>query len=125
MAFNPALLAIGFGLLALPVGFALGWSLRLRSACALIAVSGVAVVAALWLRSMAPDKGLLPGDSITDDLSNAFWAIAATWIGATVIGYAIGWFLTPDRRAAAITPLRAADDRRDDESDGTRDRTAA
>lgn len=125
MDFNPALFATAFGLFALPIGFLLGWTCRLRAAVAVLASAIVPIGAALFLRSQPPDESLPYGQSITDDISNAFWAVAATWCAATLIGYAVAHFLTPHRQVAKVTPLRAADDRSGGASADTQDRQAA
>ena len=125
MDFNPALFATAFGLFSLPIGFVLGWTCRPRAALLVLASAIVPVVAAVYLRSLPPDESLPYGQSITDQISNTFWAVAATWCAATLIGFAVAWFLTPHRQLAAITPLRAADDRPAAGSDDTQDRRAA
>ena len=125
MDFNPALFAIAFGLFSLPIGFLLGWTCRPRSALIVLASAIVPVIAALYLRSLPPDEILPHGQSIADQISNTFWAVATTWCGATLIGFGVAWFLTPHRQHAAITPLRAAGDRPGGESGDTQDRRAA
>ena len=125
MDFNPAIFATAFGLFALPIGFLLGWTCRPRAALTVLATAIVPVGAALFLRSQPPDRGLPHGQSITDDISNAFWAIAATWCGATLLGFAVAYYLTPHRQVAKVTPLRAAGGRPDAASDDTQDRRAA
>lgn len=125
MDFNPALFATAFGLFALPIGFLLGWTCRPRAALIVLASAIVPVAAAIFLRSQPADSALPYGQSITDEISNAFWAMAATWCGATLIGFAVAYFLTPHRHVATVTPLRAADGRSDAASADREDRRAA